>query len=283
MRSFLKWAGSKFAIRNRILNHLPPGNRLIEPFGGSAVIFLNSQHYNSYLIAENNPDLIDIYQFLQKEGNDFIQDCRHYFKPENNHVDQYLLFRKLFNETLGVPERKRERAMLFIYLNRHGYNGLCRYNSSGLFNVPFGRYINPELRETNMLYFHHKSQNAIFKYADFRETFAMAKKGDVIYCDPPYVPLSKTAKFSEYVAKEFSASDQEELVKLAKKFAKKGIPVIISNHDTPVTRQYYEDAIITQLDVSRHISCNIKNRKKVSEIIAVFGMPETNNSSIIAK
>lgn len=269
MRSFLKWAGSKYAIRHNIMELLPAGKRLIEPFTGSGVIFLNS-HYKHYLLSEKNKDLVDLYQFLQKEGATFINDCRHYFNPKHNTAEKYLEFRKIFNETLNDASRRRERAMLFLYLNRHGYNGLCRYNNSGYFNVPFGRYVQPILPENTMHIFHQKSQSAVFQHADFREIMKKAKKGDVIYCDPPYVPLSSTAKFSSYISQEFSNIDQQELVQHADKLSQRGIPVIISNHDTPETREYYKNAEIISLEVSRHISCNIKNRKKVSELIAVF-------------
>lgn len=274
MRSFLKWAGSKYAIRQHIFSVLPEGKRLVEPFAGSGVIFLNSR-YDQYLLSEKNVDLIDLFQFLQKEGNAFIKDCRYYFQLENNCAEKYALFRETFNQTLHQPERKRERAMLFLYLNRHGYNGLCRYNSKGYYNVPFGRYTQPVLPEETMKYFHQKSQNAIFTLADFRDTLKNAKEGDVIYCDPPYVPLSDTAFFSKYVTGGFSAKDQEDLATLAEQISKKGIPVIISNHDTPITRQYYKNARITELNVRRHISCQINNRQQASELIAVFG--EYNN------
>ena len=161
--------------------------------------------------------------------------------------------------------------MLFIYLNRHGYNGLCRYNSKGGFNVPFGRYKKTLLQEKSMLNFHQKSQHAIFEYADFRETCQKAQEGDVIYCDPPYVPLSKTAYFSSYVNMAFSEKDQQDLARIAEDLSRKNIPVIISNHDTPETREYYKNAKIIELNVSRSISCQSDNRQNARELIAVFG------------
>lgn len=266
MRSFLKWAGGKYAIREHILAALPEGKRLIEPFVGSGVIFLNT-HYSHYLLGEKNADLIELYQFLQKEGQTFIDDCRHYFQPENNCAEKYAAFRNQFNETLHQSKRKKERALLFLYLNRHGYNGLCRYNNQGYYNVPFGRYENPRFPEKNMHYFHEKSQNAVFQYADFRDTLKQAKKGDVIYCDPPYFPIKKA---HQYISTEFSEQDQKDLAQYAEKLSKKAISIILSNHDTPETREYYKKANLTSLEVRRYISCDIKNREKASEIIAIF-------------
>lgn len=269
MRSFLKWAGSKYTIREHIIQKLPEGKRLIEPFTGSASIFLNS-HYSEYLLGEKNQDLVDLYQLLQKEGVKFVDDCKEYFILDNNCPEKYLQFREKFNETLNKPRKKKQRALLFLYLNRHCYNGLCRYNNKGIFNVPFGQYHHPKLPEKNMLYFHEKSQQAIFAYADFRTLLKQAKSGDVIYCDPPYVPLSNTAYFSKYLQGEFSSTDQQDLADIANNLSKKNIPVILSNHDTLETREYYKNAKIIALDVQRRISCSVNNRKKAAEIIAVF-------------
>jgi DNA adenine methylase len=268
MRSFLKWAGGKYAIRQHILANLPKGKRLIEPFTGAGAIFLNSD-YSQYLLGEKNRDLVDLFQFIQQEGESFIQDASQYFQPENNTAEKYAFFRDRFNQTLNQAKHKRERALLFLYLNRHGYNGLCRYNSQGGYNVPFGKYTRPLFPIEKMLNFHKKSQNAIFEQSDFRETMQKAKKDDVVYCDPPYVPLTSNFR---YVPGEFSTHDQIELAKLAEKLAGKNIPVIISNHDTPETREYYKNAKIIEFSVYRPISCKINHRQKAKELIAVFGI-----------
>lgn len=268
-RSFLKWAGGKYAIRHTVLAALPKGSRLIEPFTGAASIFLNSQ-YNQYLLAETNLDLIDLFQFLQKEGADFIEEAQAYFQPKTNTAEQYLAFREAFNKTLGKPKQKKKRALLFLYLNRHSYNGLCRYNSKGYFNVPFGRYAKPAVPVKAMLYFHQKSQQAVFQHADFRKTMNDAQPGDVIYCDPPYAPLSDTAFFASYTQHDFTPNDQSDLAILAEKTRQRGIPVIISNHDTQQTREYYKNARLIELEVARSISCQTTTRKKVGELIAIF-------------
>ena len=122
-----------------------------------------------------------------------------------------------------------------------------------------------------MVYFHEKSQQATFLHADFRTTFAHAEIGDVIYCDPPYVPLSTTTGFSGYTNKRFTEADQLALVALAKEYAARGIPVIISNHDTDFIRHHYQGAQITTFPVQRFISCNANKRLPVQEVIALFG------------
>lgn len=266
VRPFLKWAGNKYQCLDAILASLPQGTRLIEPFAGSGAIFINS-NYKENILAELNTDLINLYSWIKQEGSLFIDYCKKYFTIEYNQAAAFNRLREKFNHCQDL----RERAALFIYLNRHGYNGLCRYNKSGFFNVPFGRYKTIYFPQKEMLHFHDKSQHAQFIYADFRETFKMAMKGDVIYCDPPYVPLSASANFSSYTTPKFREQDQIDLVSLAKDCANTGITVLISNHDTEFTRHHYQSAeTITSFHVKRSISCKADRRLKVLELLAVF-------------
>ncbi len=265
MRSFLKWAGSKYNCLHQVTSSLPTGQRLIEPFAGSGVVFLNTE-YSSYLLAEENKDLIKIYTLLKQQGESFINYCEEFFKPETNCKTHYYTMRSLFNNSSLTPEK----SALFLYLNRHGYNGLCRYNSKGIFNVPFGSYIKPYFPRKEMDFFYKKSIKAEFLHNDFRKTFALAEQGDVIYCDPPYVPISKYTRPFAYTQKTFNEQDQIELAELARETAAKGIPVIISNHDTAFTRTHYHGAKINSFPVSRWISCQANLRQPAKEMIAVF-------------
>ncbi|MCY0881732.1 MAG: Dam family site-specific DNA-(adenine-N6)-methyltransferase, partial [Firmicutes bacterium] len=152
-RPFLKWAGGKFRLVSRIRGVLPKGNRLIEPFAGSAALWLNTS-YSHALIADVNPDLIQLYHTVQSHSFAFIAAARALFTPENNTAARYYALREEFNACTD-PWR---RSVLFLYLNRHGYNGLCRYNASGGFNVPFGRYHRPYFPEKELTFFAEKSQ-----------------------------------------------------------------------------------------------------------------------------
>ena len=264
-RPFLKWAGNKYNCLNPILKSLPKANRLIEPFAGSGAVFINTD-YPNYLIAEENQDLITLFQLLQNEGDSFITFCETYFSDDNNDSVQYYHFREQFNQC----KEPRQRAALFLYLNRHGYNGLCRYNKKGIFNVPFGSYIKPCFPKERMRYFYQKTQTTVFKQSDFRETFAEAKPGDLIYCDPPYVPLDQQSNFSSYTSKEFGEPEQIALAELAIASAKRGITVIISNHDTEFTRKHYHGSEIKSFPVARTISRDSANRVPVQELLAIF-------------
>jgi DNA adenine methylase len=265
IRPFLKWAGGKYNCLENIIPFLPPGKRLIEPFSGSGVIFMNT-NYSSYLMGESNFDLIHLYTNLQQEGAAFIKSCEAYFNPEFNCKEKYYQMRSTFN----ISSPSAEKSAMFLYLNRHGYNGLCRYNSKGIYNVPFGRYTRPYFPHQEMKLFHQKSQQAEFITSDFRITFENAERGDVIYCDPPYVLLSAQSHHLPYTPKLFTTEDQIELSELAKKTASKGIPVILSNHDTEFTRYHYQSAEIKSFPVSRFINCQGALRRPVKELIAIF-------------
>jgi len=264
-KPFLKWAGSKFRCIDSILAALPKANRLIEPFTGSGAIFVNSS-YNEYLLAEQNLDLVNLFQQVQQQGDVFIDYCERLFTPDNNLESVYYQLREEFNQC----KPSRRRAALFLYLNRHGYNGLCRYNQRGLYNVPFGRYSKPYFPRKEMQHFHAKSQGVQFIQNDFRATFDLAVPGDVIYCDPPYVPLSASASFASYTDRYFNEQDQIDLAQLAMSSAEQGMTVILSNHDTPFTRHHYQTGDITSFPVKRFISCHARTRFPVQELVAVF-------------
>jgi len=266
IRPFLKWAGNKYRIIDRIKKTLPKGKRLIEPFAGSAAVFLNTD-YEKYVINDNNPDLIHLYNLLKSDGADFIKKCRYYFTPRFNNEELYYKLRQKFNDSNDTYKR----AVLFVYLNRHGYNGLCRYNLKGGYNVPFGRYKSPYFPEKEMLLFHEKAQRAEFILSSFEDVIQSAKKGDVIYCDPPYVALSASSNFTSYSTGGFNMEKQQQLADLANETSAKGIPIIISNHNTSFTRKAYDKANkITKFHVQRFISCNGKKRGTAGELLALF-------------
>ncbi|MFV2059711.1 MAG: Dam family site-specific DNA-(adenine-N6)-methyltransferase [Gammaproteobacteria bacterium] len=265
-RPFLKWAGNKYRVLPHIEAILPEGKRLIEPFAGSAAVFLNT-NYARYLISDNNPDLINLYKILKKDGADFIKKCRRMFTEKNNNEDRYYKFREEFNRTTDI----NRKAILFLYFNRHGYNGLCRYNQKGGFNVPFGRYTKPYFPEKEMLFFHKKAQKAVFKLSDFSSVMSKSRCGDVIYCDPPYVPLTKSANFTSYSAGGFNENQQIQLAELAKELSVKGVPVLISNHNTRFTQRSYRSALtVKQFNVRRFISCKGSQRNQAAELLALF-------------
>lgn len=269
-RAFLKWAGGKFSLVEDIRRHLPPARKLVEPFVGAGSVFLNTD-YDDYLLADINPDLINLYNVIKHEPERYIEDARQYFTPEYNQKGAYLAIREAFNQTQDTYLR----SLYFLYMNRHGFNGLCRYNKKGGFNVPFGSYKKPYFPEAEMYHFAEKAKKATFICEGYHQTFSRARKGSVIYCDPPYAPLSTTANFTSYAGNGFSLDDQAALADVAEKAAtERHIPVLISNHDTTLTRRLYHGAELSVVRVKRTISRNGGGRNKVDELLALFSSPQ---------
>lgn len=264
-RAFLKWAGGKYPLLDDIKRHLPQGECLVEPFVGAGSVFLNTD-FSRYILADINSDLISLYNIVKSRTDEYVQASRELFVPETNQSEVYYQFRTEFNASQD-PFR---RAVLFLYLNRFGYNGLCRYNLRGEFNVPFGRYKKPYFPEAELYHFAEKAQNAEFHCLSYEECMERADINSVVYCDPPYAPLSATANFTAYHTNSFSPKEQAHLAEMAEKLVSKQIPVLISNHDTPDTREWYRAAKHFQVKVLRSISSNGGTRKKVNELLALY-------------
>ncbi|MCY9805186.1 Dam family site-specific DNA-(adenine-N6)-methyltransferase [Vibrio scophthalmi] len=265
-RAFLKWAGGKYGLVEDIQRYLPEARKLVEPFVGAGSVFLNTD-YDQYLLADINPDLINLYNLLKESPEDYISEAKRWFIAENNRKEFYLDVRAQFNQTDDVMYR----SLAFLYMNRFGFNGLCRYNKKGGFNVPFGSYKKPYFPEKELEFFAEKAKKATFVCEGYQETFKRARKGSVVYCDPPYAPLSTTANFTSYAGNGFSLDDQAALANVAETAAKqRGIPVLISNHDTTLTRRLYHGAELNVVKVKRTISRNGAGRNKVDELLALF-------------
>ncbi|KGQ69910.1 DNA adenine methylase [Chelonobacter oris] len=267
-RPFLKWAGGKFRLTDEI-NKLLPENKhtLLEPFVGAGSVFLNS-NFKHYILADLNSDLINLFNVVKTDVDHLINESVKVFRhTDANSAEFYYQKRDEFNRTCDPFLR----SILFIYLNRFGYNGLCRYNNKGLFNVPFGAYVKPYFPEQEIRYFSDKARQAIFLCEAFDKSFQHASHNSVVYCDPPYAPLVQLSNFTHYAGNGFTLIQQQELADLAKQCAElHHTTVVISNHDTPFTRKIYRGAKFKKLVVQRHISQNGENRNKVNELIAVF-------------
>ena len=265
-RAFLKWAGGKYSLVEEIERHLPPARKLVEPFVGAGSVFLNTD-FEQYLLADINPDLINLYNILKDNPERYVRDSKALFTPEYNQKGAYLEIREAFNNT----DDPYLRSLYFLYMNRHGFNGLCRYNKKGGFNVPFGSYKKPYFPEDELFYFAEKAKRATFVCEGYHQTFSRARKGCVVYCDPPYAPLSTTANFTSYAGNGFSLDDQAALADAAERAAtERDIPVLISNHDTTLTRRLYHGADLSVVKVKRTISRNGSGRNKVDELLALF-------------
>ncbi|MDO9206156.1 Dam family site-specific DNA-(adenine-N6)-methyltransferase [Methylotenera sp.] len=263
---FLKWAGGKRKLVEVISKSLAGGDRLVEPFVGSGAVFMGT-NYKKYLLCDTNADLIGLFNNLKNNTEKLLAETEIFFSGKFKTEEAFYELRERFN-TLEAEDIKK--SALFVYLNKHAFNGLCRYNNKGYFNVPFGKYTNPQLPIKEMLLFAKKAQIAEFKCLDFKETFKLVKKGDVVYADPPYVPISATSSFTTYAKENFKLEAQNALADEANKAKAYGIRVVISNSDQSITREMYKNSEIESIDVMRSISSKGSTRGKVKELIAIF-------------
>ncbi|KHS93239.1 adenine methylase [Pectobacterium brasiliense] len=271
IRPFIKWAGGKTRVLQDLLPLLPKGDCLIEPFVGGASVFLNTD-FPSYVLADINPDLINLYQCAAYDTERLIATARELFNSGNN-ADAYNGNRLSFNYQKSNPSTVT--AALFLYLNRHGFNGLCRYNNAGDFNIPFGKYKKPYFPEQEVRQFAEKANDTktIFSVADFRKTLTIKgiNKSTVIYCDPPYLPASDTANFTQYHHSAFTHDDHRQLAKYLKCVRyETDAAVVISNSDTPATREIYQHYQFHEIAVQRSISANGITRSAAKEVIGVL-------------
>ncbi|HBC0149383.1 TPA: Dam family site-specific DNA-(adenine-N6)-methyltransferase [Salmonella enterica subsp. houtenae] len=269
-RPFLKWAGGKYSLLPELDSLIPTGKRLIEPFVGGGSVFLNSDKHERFLLADVNPDLINLYQMLEVDHIRVMSYAKMLFSRSNSEK-AYKDLREEFNEQrMGAPER----AAAFLFLNRHCFNGLIRYNLDGFFNVGFGKYKAPYFPEEEIKAFKRKAHACVFMNAGFRRTLALAGDGDVVYCDPPYEPLPGTAGFTNYAAGGFSWDSQVELAESCVAAHQRGAKVVISNSTAPRVIELYERHGFTlhRVNSRRSISSKGSTRETANDIVASLGI-----------
>ncbi|WP_313375143.1 Dam family site-specific DNA-(adenine-N6)-methyltransferase [Pantoea sp. CTOTU50773] len=265
VKSPLKWAGSKVRVMHELSKHLPPGKRLVEPFAGSCAVMMNTD-YDSYLIGDVNPDLIHLYQYIKMDVEQFIRDARRYFEVCISAEDYYRV-RFDFNTSTDW----QSRAAMFLYLNRHCFNGLARYNQRGGFNVPYGKYKSPYFPEIEIRSFAEKAKRATFICADFTESLDLVVPGDVVYCDPPYNPEGSAKSFTKYHSVDFDITNQKQLAAMLANLVERGIPVVASNSDSELTYAQYGAGLfeLHKINVARSVGAATGGSSSAPEIIAV--------------
>ncbi|EME1730604.1 DNA adenine methylase [Cronobacter sakazakii] len=259
MTTILKWAGNKTDVMPHLEKHLPVGPRLVEPFAGSCAVMMETG-YPSYLVADINPDLINMYQQIKEDVRGFIHLVERLF-AEFNTKSAYYKCRQYFNTGSLTP---LDKAAYFLYLNRHCYRGLCRYNRAGHFNVPYGNYKAPYFPENEIRAFAKKAWRATFICAGYEETLAQLLPGDVIYCDPPY-----DGTFAGYHTAGFSEDDQYRLASILERRSSEGHPVVASNSDTLLIGSLYRNFTLHKITTARSVGVAAGKSKRAAEVIAV--------------
>ncbi|EGC2196389.1 Dam family site-specific DNA-(adenine-N6)-methyltransferase [Salmonella enterica] len=267
IKPFLKWAGGKFGVIDDLLAHMPHGHRLIEPFAGGGSIFLNAG-FDEAIVSDACQDLILTYQVMQREPLALIDKANVMFR-EGNNPEYFDDIKVRFNRR---DMTQMERAAAFIYLNRHCYNGLMRYNRQGEFNVGFGKYRQPYFPLAELEAFSAVASRCTFAVADCNDTVALAGEGDVVFCDPPYEPMPGKSGFTNYSGQSFRFDDQVRLAQSLKAAHQRGASVVITNSGAPAIRELYTSMgfDVRPLRARRSISCTGETRETVTDIIGVL-------------
>jgi DNA adenine methylase len=263
-KPFLKWVGGKRQLLPEILKRLPEKFRdYHEPFLGGGALFFELSHRKAFrmaFISDMNPDLVDAYCAVQDHAAELIRALK-----KHPHNREY--FEKIRAKDPARMDRVG-RASRLIYLNKTCYNGLYRVNASGQFNAPFGRYKNPLIcDEANLRACAEALRNTVIQREPFEAVLTESKKGDFVYFDPPYDPVSKTASFSSYAKAGFRAEDHERLRDVFAKLDKKGCHVMLSNSHTPFTRALYKGWNLETVSANRAVNSRAAGRGAVKEIL----------------
>ncbi|MFX0101185.1 MAG: DNA adenine methylase [Candidatus Hodarchaeota archaeon] len=264
-KPFLKWAGGKRQILPELSAFMPSQyNTYIEPFVGGGAVFFHLGPQKSILI-DNNPDLINCYNVVKNNVEDLIESL----KQHKNEKEYYYKIRNVDRDAKSFSRWSDvEKASRLIYMNRCCYNGLYRVNSKGQFNVPFGRYKNPKIcDDANLRAASEALQSAEIYQDGFERCLEHAKKGDFLYLDPPYVPLSNTAYFTSYTKDAFNLESQEKLFNTFKELDKRGCKVMLSNSYCDYIVDLYGEFRQEILMANRAINSNAQKRGKIKEIL----------------
>jgi DNA adenine methylase len=260
---FLKWAGGKGRLLPQLRPLLPARfNRYFEPFlGGGALFFALAPE--RAVLSDINPALVRTYEAVRDEIEGVLAVLRRL--STHNDADAYYHRRERYN-TIALDDD--EHAATFIYLNRTCFNGLHRVNKSGEFNVPFGRYKNPRIvDEPGLRAASAALAGASLLSAGFGHVLDVARAGDLVYFDPPYVPASATASFTAYAKDGFGLEEQCALRNIFLALDRRGCFVVLSNSDTPTVRELYEGFRFESVRASRAIAAKGSSRAAVAELV----------------
>ncbi|MFK8538749.1 Dam family site-specific DNA-(adenine-N6)-methyltransferase [Escherichia coli] len=284
----LKWVGGKNRIMDTLKAHLPEADCLVEPFVGGASVFMNTR-YSRCILGDSNGALINFWRAARDNTDSLIDEAKDLFLEHNNRAD-YLAIRNTFNAenhaflSTGISDRRKLRlAAMFLYLNRHCFNGLFRVNGKGDFNVPFGSYSKHYFPEREIRAFADKanSTRTLLVHGDFRKTLSCASHlfsmGNTlcVYCDPPYLPFSGRDNFTAY-GKPFTKDDHIRLRAALDRLSQETggmTSITISNSDTPETRRIYQGYRMNCIQAPRSVGA--RTSEPAMEVIATLKQCDT--------
>lgn len=267
VRPFLKWAGGKRQLLPELEKYIPEYNRYYEPFLGAGALFLALQSGRA-TVNDSNEELVNCYKVVKEAVEELITAL----SQHSNTSEHYYAVRDWDRSPDYAARSSVEKAARIIYLNKTCYNGLFRVNSQGQFNVPFGRYIDPNIVDEGVLRAvsaYLNAANVTILHHDFAEAVSDAKQGDFVYFDPPYDPLSDTASFTSYDVNGFGKDEQRRLKEVVDELHQRGCKIMLSNAYTPFIVDLYQKYRQMKVEASRAINSNGQKRGKIDEILVM--------------
>ena len=267
---FLKWAGGKSQLLDQFDPFFPSKIEFyLEPFlGGGAVFFHLRARFPRMRarLRDVNEELINCYQVVRDQVNELMDRLDEHLRNFSSERERYYyLVRSRHHQSDPL-----ERAARMIFLNKTCYNGLWRVNARGEFNVPIGSYKKVSLYDPENLRAASDSlQGVDLAVEDFRDALGSAVRGEFVYVDPPYFPLSRTANFTSYTQEDFGEAEQQELAALFADAAARGARLMLSNSDTPFIRQLYQGFNLQTVKARRAVNCDGAKRGLISEVLAL--------------
>lgn len=268
LQPFTKWTGGKRQLFPEIKSRMPKVyNNYFEPFVGGGALFFELAPQIAF-INDFNTELINCYQQIKDNPIQLIKLLKEH--QENNSKDYYLELRSVDRDDRINQMSLIERAARIMYMLRVNFNGLYRVNSKNQFNVPYGKYKNPKILDKNLILAisdYLNKNNVTILSGDFEDAIEQVQKGDFVYFDPPYVPLSQTSAFTSYTNEGFSYNDQIRLRNTFERLSKKGAYVMLSNSSSPLVEELYQDFYIHKVEATRTNGAKSSSRGKIKEII----------------
>ena len=266
IRPVLKWAGGKTQLLPQLMASMPSTyEKYLEPFIGGGALFFNLAAENS-VIGDTNAELINLYKCLVASADEISEVLNE--MPVTSE-DFYRVRANDWRNDDPVVAAART-----IYLNRLCFNGLYRVNKKGQFNVPFGNYKKPNFPSKESLMFAGKIlSNATIVESDYANLLKKyASKGDLIFLDPPYVPIGKYSDFNRYGAKQFIGADHEELAAEVRRLADMGCFVMLTNSNHPSVHELFGDFEIRILKTRRNINSSGSGRNGEDVLVIANGL-----------
>ena len=268
LQPFTKWTGGKRQLLPIIKSLMPDNyNNYFEPFIGGGALFFDLSP-DKAVINDFNNELINCYQQIKKYPQKLIELLAKH--QENNSKEYYLELRSADRDNRIDKMTNVERAARIMYMLRVDFNGLYRVNSKNQFNVPYGRYKNPKIVDSDLILSisqYLNSNNIKILTGDFEKAVQDVVAGDFVYFDPPYIPLSETSAFTSYTHEGFTYEDQVRLRDCFKKLDEKGAFVMLSNSSSPLVEELYKDFNIHKVEANRTNGAKTSSRGKILEII----------------